>query len=411
MAQGAADTLLLDQSIETGRKAAAGFAVRLTHRIAEVEPLWRGLTAGAIESPGQDFGFIRLWTEAFGVAEADQFYVAAYDGEAPVALMVLQRRWSRGVRVLSWFPGAHVGCGAPIIDTARVAAMAPARRRRLWLDMLRGIGGADLVYLKSVPQLLVGGADLFAELGQSIAADTLYRAHFASFDDADRTQRNKSRRKHDRQQGEKLEALGTVSFEELGNGPQAVTALDTMFRQRAARFREMGVFNPFDVPAVRKFYDDSVREGSGVAVKLHLLRLNGEIVAMRYSIVHGERLFCLISSMSEDAALRPGSPGKQCLLRVMQSMFGEGFTVFDMGEGFTDEKRHWCNEQIPVRHHYVPITRRGALAASVHRGAQVAKARIKSEPRLLELAKRARGAMLKLSGRGAASAAPAQDAD
>jgi CelD/BcsL family acetyltransferase involved in cellulose biosynthesis len=126
--------------------------------------------------------------------------------------------------------------------------------------------------------------------------------------------------------------------------------------------------------------------------------------------MHGDRLFCLISSMSEDPALRPGSPGKQCLLRVMQTMFAEGFTTFDMGEGFTDEKRHWCNEQVPVRHHYVPVTRRGALAASLHRSAHAAKARIKSDPRLLEMAKRARGVMLRLSGKGA-PAAPVQDAD
>lgn len=411
MAQGATQTLLLDQTVTAAAAEAAEFAVRVTHRIAEVEPLWRELSAGAIESPGQDFGFIRLWTEAFKIAEADQFYITAHDGETPVALVALQRRRDMGMRVLSWFPGAHVGCGAPIIDSARVAAMAPARRRKLWLDMLRSVEGADVVYLKSVPQLLVDGADLFAELGQSIEADTLYRAHFQNFEDADKTQRNKSRRKHDRQQGEKLEAMGQVSFEELSNGPAALAALETMFSQRAARFREMGVFDPFAAPAVRKFYDDSVRENSGVPVKLHALRLNGEIVAMRYNIVHSDRLFCLISSMSEDAALRPGSPGKQCLLRVMQTMFGEGFTTFDMGEGFTDEKRHWCNEQIPVRHHYVPVTRRGALAASLHRRAHLAKARIKSDPRLLDLAKRARGMMLKLTGKGApaAPAAPSED--
>ena len=410
MAQSATQTLLLDQAVETGI-AAAGFTVRVNHSLDEIEPLWRQLAAPGIESPGQDFGFIRLWTQTFGIAEADQFYISAHDGETPVALIALQRRRDMGMRVLSWVPGAHVGCGAPIVDSARVAAMAPARRRKLWLDMLRGVDGADLVYLKSVPQLLVDGIDLFAELGQSIEADTLYRAHFQSFEEADKTQRNKSRRKHDRQQGDKLEAMGQVSFEELGNGPAAVAALDTMFTQRAARFREMGVFDPFAAADVRKFYDDSVRENSGVPVKLHLLRLNGEIVAMRYNIVHGDRLFCLISSMSEDAALRPGSPGKQCLLRVMQTMFAEGFTTFDMGEGFTDEKRHWCNEQIPVRHHYVPITRRGALAVSLHRGAHLAKARIKSDPRLLQLAKRGRGLLLKLSGKGAPApaAAPAED--
>ena len=69
-----------------------------------------------------------------------------------------------------------------------------------------------------------------------------------------------------------------------------------------------------------------------------------------------------------------------------------------MGEGLTDEKRHWCNVQIPVRHHYIPITRRGAVAATLHRGWQTTRARIKSDPKLLEMAKRVRGVVARLKG-------------
>ena len=398
--------LLKDMDRTSGAVAGDdGLSITVAHRLSDVEAIWRALTEGGVESPGQQIDFIRLWVRELAIPEASQFYIVAHENGVPVALMPLQRRWDRGVRVLAWFPGAHVGCNAPVVDRERVAAMSPAKRRLLWIRMLRGVTGADLVSLKSVPELLVGGVDLFAELGQSIAAGTLYRAAFSSFEEADTTQRNKSRRKHDRQQGDKLDAMGTVSFEEIGNGAAAGDALDTMFRQRAARFREMRVFDPFSIPAIRSFYDSTVAEDSGVPVKLHVLRLDGDIVAMRYNVMHGDRLFCLISSMSEDPALRPGSPGKQCLLRVMQTMFGEGFRVFDMGEGLTDEKRHWCNQQIPVRHHYIPITRRGALAASLHRRWQLTRARIKSDERLLEMAKSARGLLLKLTGKSARPAA------
>jgi CelD/BcsL family acetyltransferase involved in cellulose biosynthesis len=404
---------LVDRAAEGAGPAVAGegFAIAIAHDLAEVEAAWRALTP-SVESPGQNFDFIRLWIDALRIPPADCFFIVASDAGTPVALMPLQRRWDKGIRVLSWFPGAHVGCDAPIIDASKLAAMGSAQRRRLWIEMLRGVSGADVVHLRSVPRLEVNGVELFAELGQWLEAETLYRAHFSSFADADRTQRNKSRRKHDRQQGDKLEAMGTVGFEEIGNGPAARAVLDTMFAQRAARFVEMGVSDPFDVPAVRAFYDSTVDADSRLPVKLHVLRLNGEIVATRYNIAHGDRLFCLISSMSEDPALRPGSPGKQCLLRVMQTVFEAGYRIFDMGEGLTDEKRHWCNEHIPVRHHYVPITRRGAIAAAAHRRWQQARAQIKSDPRLLALAKKARGAMLRLSGEGAPVApAPAADAE
>src|SRR5690606_13668293 len=138
-------------------------------------------------------------------------------------------------------------------------------------------------------------------------------------------------------------------------------------------------FDPFAIPAIRAFYDSTVRPGSGVPMKLHMLRLDGAIVAVRYNIAHGDRLFCLISSMSEDPAIQNGSPGKQCLLRVMQTVFEQGYRVFDMGEGLTDEKRHWCNRLTPVRHHYMPITRRGALVARAHSGWHNLRRRIKSD--------------------------------
>jgi CelD/BcsL family acetyltransferase involved in cellulose biosynthesis len=174
-----------------------------------------------------------------------------------------------------------------------------------------------------------------------------------------------------------------------------------MFQQRAVRFREMGVFDPFAIPMIRAFYDNTVREGSGVPVKLHVMRLNGDIVAVRYNVVHGDRLFCLISSMSDDPSIQHGSPGKQCLLRVMQTVFEQGYRMFDMGEGLTDEKRHWCNQQIAVNHHYMPITRRGALAAQAHRSWQRMRHRIKNDERMLGWAKSLRGGAVKLSSKPA----------
>jgi CelD/BcsL family acetyltransferase involved in cellulose biosynthesis len=273
--------------------------------------------------------------------------------------------------------------------------------------MLGSLSGADLIYLKAMPQLIVNGTDIFAELGRSVAAETLYRAQFTSWEDADKTQRSKSRRKHDRQQGERLEALGRVAFEEVRNGPEALAVLDTMFRQRAARFVAMGIADPFTECGIRAFYDASVAGDSGVDVRLHVLRLNGEIAAVRYNVAHGTRLFCLISSMSDDPTIQTGSPGKQCLLRVMQTAFEEGYRTFDMGAGFTDEKRHWCNVQIPLRSHYVPLTALGSIAGEGHRTWQVMRQRIKSSERLRGWVKAMRSRLLK--GPQTTPAAPPAD--
>lgn len=372
----------------------ARVSVRLSHNLDDVADTWVALAGADIASPGQDIGFVRTWIGALEIPEEDQFFISAELDGCPVALLPVYRRRVKGVRVLSFFPGDHVGCNAPLVDSVRLARMGSVERAALWSALLAPLTDADMLYLRAVPETLIDGVDIFAELGQSLAAETLYRSVFASWDDANTTQRSKSRRKHDRQQGERLEALGEVSFEAVKAGPESAGLLEVLFRQRAARFRDMGIADPFAC-SVRKFYNATIAAGSDVDVRLHVLRLNGDIVAMRYNIAYGERMFCLISSMSDDAAIQNGSPGKQCLLRVMQTVFDAGFRVFDMGAGFTDEKRHWCNVQTPLRHHYVPLTAIGGLAATGHRGGQWVRAKIKANTTLLALAKRLRARLHK----------------
>lgn len=381
-------------------------AVTFSHELAAVVPAWRALIANGVESPGQDPAFVAAWAKSLGIATEDQYYLVAERSGRPLAVMALWRQRAKGLRILRFFPGAHVGCNAPVVDASALTALGSVGRSALWSAMLGAIAGADLIHLKAVPQLAVDGVDLFAELGTAVAADTLYRASFASWAEADATQRSKSRRKHDRQQGDKLAAMGEVSFEEISGTTDSLPVLDLMFRQRAARFAAMGVSDPFAHCGVRSFYDATLDPASGIDVRMHLLRLDGEIVAIRYNIAHGDRLFCLISSMSTEPSLQPGSPGKQCLLRVMQTVFDAGWRVFDMGAGFTDEKRHWCNVQIPVRDHYLPLTWRGEAAASLWQGWQAIRTRVKSDPRLLQFAKTIRS---RLHRKSAETAAEAQD--
>ena len=370
---------------ETGGTAVAApgqIGVLGTNRIEDVEAVWRSLTAKNIESPGQSYDFIRLWVKDRKLPAASQRYVVGrVDGE-PVALLPLHRKRVHGLPVFTWFPGANVGCYAPVADYDRLAALGPEGRDALWAAMTRELTGADVVYLRSIPIAVGGHAGLFDELGSTLDVETLYRSEYASWEECDRLQRSKSRRKHDRQQGDRLSALGEVGFEEIRNGGDTRCAIETMFRQRSARFKAMGIRDPFVKDKLIGFYHDMVRPGSGVDVRLHVLRLNGEIVAVRYNVVHGDRMFCLISSMSDNPAIQSGSPGKQCLLRVMQTVFDEGFRVFDMGSGFTDEKRHWCNVQTPLQQHYIGLTRQGMLIVAGHRAFQKARAAIKANSQL-----------------------------
>lgn len=360
-------------------------SVQVFHDIEEVEPIWRRLSAGGVESPGQNFDFIHLWVKDRQISAAAQFYVVgSIDGE-PVAILPLHRKRVHGIRLFTWFPGPQAGCYAPVADYNRLAALAPADCAAFWEAMTSSLKGADLVYLRTIPVGIYGHEGLFDRLGSSLPVETLYRAQFSSWERCDSEQRSRSRRKHDRQQGDRLAALGEVGFEQVSDVEEASRAVDIMFAQRSARFRAQGIRDAFVADDLEGFYRAALDPGSGIDVRLHVLRLDGEIVAVRYNVVHGDRMFCLISSMADCERIQSGSPGKQCLLRVMQTVFDQGIAVFDMGCGYTDEKRHWCNVQIPLRQHYVALTPLGALIVTGHRAYQRLRAWAKANDKIKAL--------------------------
>lgn len=362
--------------------------VHVAQKIEDVEAHWRQLSPHSVESPGQSYDFIRLWVRNRGLTEAEQRYVVGeVDGQV-IAILPLHLKRVWGIKVFTWFPGSNAGCYAPIADMQRLAVLGAEGRKELWAAMTGALSGAGLLYLRSIPKEAGGQAGLFDELGDVLETETLYRAQFASWAECDAEQRSRSRRKHDRQQGDRLAALGAVSFEEVSDPELARPIIDLMFRQRSERFRAQGIRDCFVEDNLTGFYQELMAPESGVKVILHVLRLDGAVVAVRYNIAVADSMFCLISSMSDCSRIQVGSPGKQCLLRVMQSVFDAGYRVFDMGAGFTDEKRHWCNVQVPLRHHYVSLTPVGEVVLQAHMALQKLRAWAKASPAIKTLLRR-----------------------
>jgi len=360
--------------------------------ISEIEADWRQLESNGVKSPGQSFDFIKQWIDSFDIPAADQrFAVVSLDGE-PIILLALQYQRIFGARVLAPFPGSHVGCAPPLVDVERMAGLSEAQQTALWRSAVAHFDGVDAIYLPYVPASVAGQTGIYDQLGLSVPADTLYRSTFESWEQCDSEQRSRSRRKHDKQQGARLLALGEVEFEELdAQSELAGKVLECMFFQRARRFAVQGIRDPFADEAQRSFYAEALAGKGTLRGVLHVLRLNGNVVAVRYNLVHQDKMFCLISSMSDDPKIQTGSPGKQCLLRVMQSVFGDEVHSFDMGAGLTDEKRHWCNEQISLRHYYVPLTLVGRIFVAFDRLRKTVRYRLKNDERLSKFLKSMRG--------------------
>ena len=374
-----------------------GISVAVTKDIAQVEEVWRQLEKGGIQSPGQSIDFTKAWIKRFQIPLEDQLYITGEARGKVVALLPLKRVRRAGLNILTWFAGYHVGCNAPLIDYGAFDRLSEKERNQVWHRMRRAMLGADLVCLQSLPD--IGRGKYFSGLGKSIDVEVLYRSEFESWEACRTTQLTRSRRKHDKQQGAKLAAMGEVKFEELVPGDsRADEALATLFAQKAARFAQWGIEDPFADKNMRDLYKDMFHENKGLSGKLHVLSLDDEIVAVRYNLAYGDMVFSLISSMSERMELRPGSPGKQNIRRAMQAIFEAGYRVCDMGAGFSDEKRQWCNSVINLRTHYIPLNTRGALIARAHRFKCRMRKFIKEREELFNLVKSVRSIVRRKPG-------------
>ncbi len=375
--------------------ASIGVRMGFTDSLTEIEPVWRALEAKGIDSPGQSFDFIRIWTETFDIPRQNQVYVGVEITGRPLMVLAFERRRRHGLDLLVPFAGSHVGVNAPLVDRDRMALLSEADQRNIW----RRIGKTLHADVLCFGRVLASDIGLLPH-ATSVPSDSLFRTEFDSWDACDHQQRTRSRRKHDKQQGAKLAAMGEVTYEEIGATGDSTPAINVMFADRAARFAEQGIADPFAEPAVRAFYRTVFRGGDGLAGHMQVLRLDGRIIAARYNLVSGNRMFCLISSMSTDPELQPGSPGKQILVKLMQRIFAQGITSFDMGAGLTDEKRHWCNVELPLCEAFAPTSLRGRLHVALSVGGLRLKHAIKSNKTLFALAKSLRA---RLAGRGGGS--------
>ena len=82
----------------------------------------------------------------------------------------------------------------------------------------------------------------------------------------------------------------------------------------------------------------------------------------------------------------------------MQAIFEAGYRVCDMGAGFSDEKRQWCNSVINLRTHYIPLNTRGALIARAHRFKCRMRKFIKEREELFNLVKSVRSIVRRKPG-------------
>lgn len=344
---------------------------RIFDDLAAVELLWRALEAEGVSSPYQRFDWVRAYVDALAAHERFEPRIAVLrdSAERPIMLLPLAiQRW-RGFRIASMIGGKQANFHVPIL-----APHAPALSVGDFTALLVAIGrqlGIDTYDLVNLPPVWQGQPNPLVlpsagpnpsnayglTLGSS-AEDTLKRAL------------DKDARKKLRQKERYLAALGFVTYRVAHSSAEVGRILDAYFRQKAARFRTLGLIADIERAPMRAFIQQSCLAGLETgypAIELHALEVGERIVAAFG--VAGDRLRASGMFISFDGAAEVArcSPGDLLIARVIAAQCDRGRAVFDLGVGEARYKSSFCGETEELFTLVLPVTPQGRIYAGALR--------------------------------------------
>jgi CelD/BcsL family acetyltransferase involved in cellulose biosynthesis len=364
----------------TDRAATAG--CRVFDDIREVEGDWRTLEASATMAPYARFDWVSAYQASLPEERRRTRVVVRRDPHGvPAFLLPLQLDRRLTVTIARSIGDKHANLTLPVLSRESFEDMTPDAAHELLLEAGRAVG-ADVLALDHVPASWDGRSNPFAALGQPSASNawglplgadgdaTLARSMSA---DARKKMRNKLRN---------LEKLGTVQVRRAGTENEVERGLDAFFRQKAARFAQLGISDPFGDEAARRFLRDGACAGlhqGSPAIEVYTLSLDDEIIAVLAGAADPARFSGMVLSF-EDGGFARFSPGEMLVTEVVREQCRLGRCFFDLGVGDARYKRSICDEEIALVDIVLPLTPKGQVAARVVSVARDAKRRLKANP-------------------------------
>ncbi|HEX4835135.1 MAG TPA: GNAT family N-acetyltransferase [bacterium] len=316
-----------------------------------LEPVWNALVEEArIGYPFLRHEWVRTWWECFG--EDHELYVLEVKvrGQtAAIAPLMLSHAWIYGlpVRRLALIGNAHTYRCDLIVTRQPVDAYWA-----IW-DHLRSIAHRwDLLELSQVP----AGSRTLDELPRLAARDG-FQVNVRHLGDSPYIPLRGSwgqyvqglRSKHRanlRNRIKRLNALGTVSVEEVSTPDRLAAALVDGFRIEAAAWKGRARSAIGSRPELRRFYtrlaERAVERGW---LRLQFLTVNGRRIAFAYSLCAEDKLYLL--KPGYEPAYAPFSPSHLLCYLVLQNAYASGLAEYDLLGVADDWKLAWTKDARP----------------------------------------------------------------
>jgi hypothetical protein len=296
---------------------------------------WNGLALGA-GTPFMTHEWLSRWCNAFG--RGDPMWMVLYDSDGSLrAGACLQARRGNG---LACAADEHSG------DWDVLARDEPARQE-LWAAIIGW--SASRIHLQGMPAHAAGTRFVCEELERSgyrivrkpgpfcpwLALPSSWEEMMESVSGHMPTQIRRRRRM--------LEREGSVTFRTVTGGPTLEEDLEKFLRLEAAGWKGRSGTAILGNPSAEGLYRGFARGAAEKGwLRLHLLELNGEPIAVHYGCAFGGRGVFMKTGF--DAAYRRMSPGVLLVAETLRCAIEEGLHCYDFLGSAEHHKTRWTSE-------------------------------------------------------------------
>jgi CelD/BcsL family acetyltransferase involved in cellulose biosynthesis len=377
-------------------KASRIASVDILYDLAQAETVWRGLESQPqFSTPYQRFDFLSLWQRQVAERESlSPFIVIAYDAERrPLLLLPLALRHEFGVRTACFMGGKHATFNMALWDRAFVAD-ATADDLDALISGIRERSGTDVLALAQQPLHWRDLPNPMARLPHQPSANDCPLLTMVP-GAAPATLISNSFRRRLKGKERKLQTLSGYRYCQPTTAAEIKRLLDWFFLIKPLRMAEQKLPNVFAEPGVEDFIRGACMAplaGGGHAIDLHALECDDEVIAIFAGVADGHRFSMMFNTYTMSGNSRY-SPGLILMRNIIDYYAERGYRAFDLGIGSDDYKRLFCKSDEPIFDCFIPLTRRGKVAAAAMSAVSRAKRLVKHNQALLHMAQKLRSAL------------------
>ncbi len=367
--------------------------ISVTADIAVLAEPWHALETSGLLTPYQRFAWVNAYARTVGRAHDLDLRYVMLSGQSSdcLALFPLEIVRQHGARIARFIGDKHANYHMPVFDRAFAAGLTPDDTGLLLRNVAVALGDVDALVFTNQPETWDNLANPLARIASWPSPSDAYKLSLMPDCEATlaRTMSTHARKKL-KNKRHRLADFGSAKIFRAVEAVEVDRLIETFMAQKAERFAQLNIVNPFDDPAMRDFIRRGALDtqaGNGPAIELYGFALADSILSVYVGAVHNRRFSGMATAYAVHHPAARTSPGEIFLVDLIKRKCREGYITFDLGVGEARYKTTICDDVDHLFDTVVAVTVKGRVLAGIVWVKHLLKRTIKQNPTLLRIAR------------------------